>query len=971
MGLAVGSLLKNRYKVLKHLGRGSWGDVYLAEDRQLGRRVAIKHLRSGRAQDPESVERFLDEARTIAGIRDEHVITIYDVIEEEGGEPYLILEYADGGSVADRLQREKSLPVLDALRIGLAAARALEVVHAKGILHRDIKPSNLLLTRRDREEFRAKLTDFGLSRVVTSSEGGVTGSILYTAPEVLQEKPSDGRADLYALGAVLYEMLTGCPPFLYTGNPEEVGQVLRGHLEEEPPPPSTLNSNVSPAVDRVILKALRKDPDERYPDARTMAQALEEAIAAHRAWQERVERAYAKALEHERREEWEEAAACYEKVLEDQPGHLQAQEGLKRAKEQLDWERLYRRGLQAYDRGAWEKAEAILAQVVAYDESYAGGDAATKLKEARRQLELQRWYDEARDHEAHERWPQAVDLYLKILTQESDYKDVPSRLAYAVRQQKAQALYQKAQEHLKAEAWDEAVKTLQELEQLEPGYKDVQALLGEARRQKRLHELYTRAMEALNGGEWESAVDRFSRVLQMDPEYRDAAVKRAIAERQARLAKLYAQAQEQREAAEWAAAAETLQEIREIAPGYRDVDRLLEEVLQKQRVAELYEEAIRLEGEGRWEQAVRRLEEVRQLQPGYQDVEERLEQVRQSQRVEALYAQARQFEVEEKWAEAIATYSEILKLDPNHRDAKVGLARVSAAALGREQPDEQRERWIALGGALLVLAALACMMFIPLSRVAGVIFPSSTTPTASLVVGQVTSTPMPSATRLVAVISPSPSETPTPSPTATPTATSTPTDTATPTATPTPTPTGTPILTMTPTLPPTSTSLPWNLQTPVPSAPPNYDPNTACVITPCAPAPQLVGPPDGAEFPAGSRIELKWTWPYCLPSGWRFAIRVSRENPPHSYQYVDYGYGGGGLVVCEGGKTSGTFYIESTSAFSVDTGTYYWNIAVARHVDAPWEWERLSENSEIRSYRVVEGGGGGGEPSPPCPPICP
>ncbi|RMD60183.1 hypothetical protein D6833_10235, partial [Candidatus Parcubacteria bacterium] len=198
-----------------------------------------------------------------------------------------------------------------------------------------------------------------------------------------------------------------------------------------------------------------------------------------------------------------------------------------------------------------------------------------------------------------------------------------------------------------------------------------------------------------------------------------------------------------------------------------------------------------------------------------------------------------------------------------------------------------------------------------------------------------------------------------------------PTSTSTPTPTKTPSPTATP--TLAPTFTPTTPRPAWNPATPVPTAPPNYDPNTACVITPCAPAPQLVGPPDGAEFTVGSRIELKWTWLYCLPPGWRFAIRVSGSFPPHSYQYVDYGYGGGGLIVCEGGRTSGTFYIEGTSTFSQNSGTYYWNVAVTRHVDAPWRWERLSENSEIRSYEVKagEGGGGGGSPPPPCPPICP
>jgi len=774
MALSVGDLVGNKYRILKHLGRGGLGDVYLAEDRILDRRVAIKHLRPGSAREQANVERFLAEARTIARIRHGNVVAIFDAIEEDGGRNYyLVMECADEGSLADLLQREGRLPVIRALELGLAVTRALEVVHAEGILHRDIKPSNILLVG-GRGGVTAKLADFGLSRVTAGTENGepvYSGSILYSAPEQLHGEAVDHRADLYALGAVLYEMLAGQPPFPYSGKSEDLVRVIRSQLEEPPTPPSQLIPDVSPAVDQLVLKLLSKVPDERYPDARVLGQALREALETHRAWQERVQAAYVQAVKCEESGEWEQAVACYEAVLADQPGHTEAQQRLAGAKENLDWRARYRKGVLAYDQADWAEAEKILSQVVGHDEGYAGGDAADKLSEARRQLELERLYEEAKGHEAEGQWSEAASLYLQILTEESDYRDAPAQLAQATRQQKLQKLYGQAQEYLAAESWNEAAKTLQELKRLEPTYKDSAALLAKARRQKRLYGLYAQATEALSEGEWTSAIEALGQLLQMEPEYKDAATKRAIAERQERLSRLYKQARSQMGAEEWDAAAGTLQKIREIAPSYQNVDHLLEEAVQKQQIQDLYQEGERLYEREEWEQAIARLEEVQRLQPGYRQVERILEHAHSAQRIHALYARARQLEVEEKWPEAIGVYSEIIGLDPNNRDAKVGLQRVSAAALGGEQPDERREVITAVGAAMLVVAALSCMLFTPLSRMASALFatPSSPTPT-------ITEIPSPAAPTLTPTEVPTdtPMPTQTPSPTLTPTPTSTP-----------------------------------------------------------------------------------------------------------------------------------------------------------------------------------------------------
>lgn len=795
MALSVGDLVGNKYRILKRLGRGGLGDVYLAENQLLGRKVAIKHLRPGSVREQTDIERFLAEARTIARIHHENVLAIHDAIEEGEGNYYLVMEYADEGTVADLLQREGRLPVLQALELGLAVARALDVARADNILHGDIKPSNILLVS-SRDGVKAKLADFGLSRVISEAKTDIySGSFLYSAPEQLVGETVDHRADLYSLGATLYEMVAGQPPFPYSGKPEDVMQALRRYLEEPPVPPSQLNPDVSPAVDKVVLKALRKAPDERYPDAWAMGQALHQAMETYRAWHERVQTSYAQGVEHEKRGEWWRAIACYKVVVADQPGYAEAQERLAQVQERRDWEARYREGLQACDQGEWAGAEKCLSQVVAHDEGYADGDAADKLSEARRQLELGRVYEEAKSHETEERWSEAANLYIKILSEESDYKDAPAQLAHAVEQQKRQALYNSACEHLENRAWAEAVKTLQELERREPGYKDSAALLTTARRQKRLHDLYTQGARALNGGEWASAIKAFSMVLRLDPEYRDAAVKWAIAERQEQLVRLYERARAQVEAEEWANAVETLQEIKEIAPSYRDIDRLLEEAVQKQRIAGLYEDGVRFYKQEKWEQAIRRLEQVQRLQPGYRDVEQMLKEAQEAQCIYALYAQARQFEVEEKWAEAMCVYSDVIELDPNHGDAKVGWARVSAAALGRGQisDTERRERGIAIVVALLIIVALSYTFFAPISRMAVAIFLPTTTPVGPVITPTLTISVTPPASAMTPAVIKTPSPTPshTPSPTPTPM-----------THTPLPKPTRTPMYTPVPPTPP-------------------------------------------------------------------------------------------------------------------------------------------------------------------------
>jgi hypothetical protein len=161
-------------------------------------------------------------------------------------------------------------------------------------------------------------------------------------------------------------------------------------------------------------------------------------------------------------------------------------------------------------------------------------------------------------------------------------------------------------------------------------------------------------------------------------------------------------------------------------------------------------------------------------------------------------------------------------------------------------------------------------------------------------------------------------------------------------------------------LTPQSASLPWDPAKPVPTAPPGYNPTWACVVNPCALAPQLIDPQDDTEFAINSSVELRWEWAYCLPPEWKFAIRISETSPPHSYHYEDNPK----LISCENGKAVGRYRLPEDSRFRTTSGTYYWNIAVARSVEGGWE--RLSEYSETRWLVVKPGEPNGSCPVPPC-----
>ncbi|MDP9022968.1 MAG: protein kinase [Actinomycetota bacterium] len=257
-----GDVLADRYALLDVLGEGGMGRVYRARDRTLDRDVAVKVMAPHLVGDPDAVQRFRDEARAAARLGHRNVVRVYDTGSSDAGE-YIVMELVDGPSLKDLLADAGRLPVERAIATASAIASALAAAHEQGLVHRDVKPANVLWT----SDGTVKVTDFGIARItgddVDATVAAGFGSVLYLSPEQATGERVDARADIYSLGCVLYEMLAGRPPFTADA---PIG-ILHQHVHRQPDPPSAAVGEVPRALDAVVLRALAKDPDDRYPSA--------------------------------------------------------------------------------------------------------------------------------------------------------------------------------------------------------------------------------------------------------------------------------------------------------------------------------------------------------------------------------------------------------------------------------------------------------------------------------------------------------------------------------------------------------------------------------------------------------------------------------------------------------------------------------------------------------------------------------
>ena len=269
-----------RYEVIERAGVGGMAEVYRARDELLGREVAVKVLNERFARDRSFVERFRREAQSAANLNHPNIVSLYDYGADDGTY-FIVMEFIDGRSLDTLLHSEGPLMPERAAEIASDVAQALQRAHAAGLVHRDIKPSNIMITSTG----QTKVTDFGIARAVVSDgdqtmtqTGMVIGTAAYLSPEQAQGNPVDARSDVYSLGCVLYEILTGAPPFAG----DSPLSIAYKHVREDPPPPSSKNPDVPPALDAIVMKALAKNPDNRYATAVDLKQDLDRYLSGQR-----------------------------------------------------------------------------------------------------------------------------------------------------------------------------------------------------------------------------------------------------------------------------------------------------------------------------------------------------------------------------------------------------------------------------------------------------------------------------------------------------------------------------------------------------------------------------------------------------------------------------------------------------------------------------------------------------------------
>lgn len=275
----IGTVLGN-YRITAVLGQGGMAKVYKAYQENLDREVAIKVLPPWYAADRSFVERFNLEARLVARLSHPNIVTVHDA-SEINGHLYIVMQLVDGGTLKNRLDQcqhsGKAMDFAEAVPIFTQLASALNYAHEQGVIHRDIKPVNVLMDRSG----RPILSDFGIAKVLASTESNLTrpgagvGTPEYMSPEQCQGGAIDGRADIYALGIMLFEALVGKPPFQGNNYPA----LAHSHIYEMPPRPSLLNPAIPPGVEQIILTALMKNPQQRFQQANDLADALQRVLA--------------------------------------------------------------------------------------------------------------------------------------------------------------------------------------------------------------------------------------------------------------------------------------------------------------------------------------------------------------------------------------------------------------------------------------------------------------------------------------------------------------------------------------------------------------------------------------------------------------------------------------------------------------------------------------------------------------------
>jgi serine/threonine protein kinase/outer membrane protein assembly factor BamD (BamD/ComL family) len=482
------------YQLVEMIGRGGMAVVYKALQPTLRRYVAIKVLPGYFVHDEGFRTRFQNEAETVAHLEHPNILPIYD-FGQEGDVPYIVMPLVTGGTLRDWLSQ--SVPLERALAVFSRVLAALEYAHSQRVIHRDIKPSNILMSQGD----WPLLTDFGIAKIVeptlrVTRSGTMLGTPEYMAPEQSQAGVVDQRADLYAMGIILYEMLTGRLPF----EGQTPVAIILQHVRDEVPPPSTVNPRLAPIWDQVIQRCLAKTAAERYSSALTMDEAIQAT------WQ-RV-----------RRESGE-----YETVA--RPSANQLFDSAQRALGEGDWQRVISLCGQLLEvEPAHPEAVRLLTQA---------HEALRRRQSDQQRDDAQRLLGEGDTALAAERFADAVRAYTEALRLVPDLTAATEGLQRVQHAQSLADLYHAARADIAAEKWDAAAARLDRLASVAPDYHDVGQLrefvAAQRQREAQLAGWYAEGTAARERRDWAGAIAAYHTIVTAAPGYRDAAARLAEA----------------------------------------------------------------------------------------------------------------------------------------------------------------------------------------------------------------------------------------------------------------------------------------------------------------------------------------------------------------------------------------------------------------------------------------------------------
>jgi tetratricopeptide (TPR) repeat protein/predicted Ser/Thr protein kinase len=547
----IGKILGNRYRILREVGSGGMAWVYLAEDINEGRLVAVKVLYPQFSEDLAYIQRFNREAKLASTLSDEHIVRVLDYGATRDVH-YLVMEYIEGQDLRTIIDERGSLPWREALEVLYQVAIALEHAHLHGVVHRDIKPQNLMITG----DGVLKVLDFGIARarmLPSLTQSGFVGSPYYISPEQAMGEDVDIRSDIYSAGVVLYEMLSARVPY----DAASPWSIISQHIASEPPPIELRDDGIPKSSKVLVRRMIAKRSEDRFQTPTALREAIE----------------------------------C---VLEGRPLPEPADvQSLDLPDPTATSEGLYQRALQAIEEEDWQRAFDLLNQVIKLNPERK--EASEKLAYAGRQARLAALYAAARRAMEGGRWQEAMDELSEVLSAEPNYRDASDLLERARTAHQGQGvahsvsdLYDRGVEYTEAGAWEEAAQCLRQVQQISPGYKQTQSLLSEAERHLRPGprllwesgilrrialplvlglvllaliigavlfvqnnsdsvtpelatrvsnnpaQVYSEAQQAFLAGDWDKAIELFDAILAKDRNYQDAVAlrKEAVASRE-------------------------------------------------------------------------------------------------------------------------------------------------------------------------------------------------------------------------------------------------------------------------------------------------------------------------------------------------------------------------------------------------------------------------------------------------------